>query len=57
MELIRQREDYVNDIFGFGITYKYYQTFLGSTERRLIVHNRVFGGAVLAAMVYGHVAV
>lgn len=57
LELIRHREDYWNDIFGFGVTYKYYATFLASTEKRLVMHNRIFGGAILGAIVYGHVAV
>lgn len=57
LELLRLREDYINDIFGFCVTYKYYDTFLASSERRLIIHNRIFGGAVLAAVAYGHVAV
>lgn len=53
IELIRQREDYINDIIGFGITFKYYGTFLSSSEKRLIMHNRVFGGTILAAIIYG----
>ncbi len=57
LELIRQREDYINDVIGFGITYKYYGTFLSSSEQRLIMHNRVFGGTILAAIIYGHFAV
>lgn len=57
LELLRSREDYINDIFGFAVTYKYYDTFLASSERRLIIHNRIFGGALLAAVAYGHVAV
>ena len=50
-------EDAINDIFGFGITYKYYNTFLASAEKRLLIHNRIFGVAVLTAVAYGHVAV
>lgn len=57
LELIRQREDYINDIVGFGITYKYYETFLASSEKRLMMHNRVFGGAIAAALVYGCIIV
>jgi hypothetical protein len=57
LELLRQREDYINDIFGFGVTYKYYDIFLASAEKRLLIHNRIFGVAVLTAVAYGHVAV
>jgi hypothetical protein len=55
LELIRQKEDYINELFGFGITYKYYGTFLSFSEQRLMLHNRIFGGMILAAVVYGHV--
>lgn len=55
LELIRQREDFINEIFGFGITYKYYGTFLSFSEQRLMLHNRIFGGMILAAIVYGQV--
>jgi hypothetical protein len=54
LELLRQKEDFINELFGFGITYKYYATFLSHSEQRLILHNRVFGGVILGAIIYGH---
>lgn len=57
LEMIRQREDYVNDLIGFGVTYKYYVTFLSTSEKRLIIHNRIFGGTILAAVIYANIAV
>lgn len=52
MELIRRREDIWNEIFGFGVTYRYYTYFLASTDKRLIRHNRAVGGAFVLATVY-----
>jgi len=57
LELLRQRQDFYNEIFGFGVTYKYYTYFLGSTEERLIRHNRIFGCAFVATLLYGHFVV
>ena len=57
LELIRQRQDFYNELFGFGITYKYYTYFLGSSEKRLILHNRIFGGVCLGALFYGSFAI
>ncbi len=67
LETIRQKQDFINELFGFGVTYKYYNLFLGgvggqgkgsskyiSLDKRLIVHNRVFGIMFLSAIVYGH---
>jgi hypothetical protein len=55
LETIRQRQDFLNELFGFGVTYKYYNYFLGSTEERLIWHNRAFGGLFCLAILYGHI--
>lgn len=52
LELARAKDDFYNDVFGFAVTYKYYTTFLGCTERRLVLHNRAVGAMVLAAVVY-----
>ena len=57
LELLRQKDDVINELFGFGVTYKYYNKFLGSTEEKSIVHNRIFGGIILGAFIYGHIAV
>ena len=54
LELARRREDYYNNIFGCAVAYKYYTFFLGSSERRLIMHNRTIGTGVIITMFYGH---
>lgn len=53
VELVRQKEDYFNDIIGFAVTYKYYSHFLGSSEQRLIRHNRFLGSFAMVAVIYG----
>jgi hypothetical protein len=53
VELMRRREDIWNELFGFVVTYRYYTYFLASTEKRLILHNRVVGGIAALAVVYG----
>jgi hypothetical protein len=55
LELLRGREDVWNDAFGFVVTYKYYQTFLASSEKRLLMHNRLLGASVVAAVLYASV--
>eukprot|EP00978_Attheya_sp_CCMP212_P038352 scaffold189140_cov59-Attheya_sp.AAC.1 len=57
LELVRQREDYYNDIFGYIVTYKYYTVFLGSTEKRFMLHNRIIGSGVLCAVLYANFVV
>jgi len=52
MEVLRYKEDILNDIFGFAVTYKYYNTFIGNTERRLVMHNRTICVGTLFAIVY-----
>jgi len=54
LELLRRREDYVNEVFGFAMIYPYYQTFLNHSEKRLVRHNRFVGGAVLCAVFYAN---
>ena len=53
LAFIRQKDDYVNQIFGCGVTYQYYVKLLGQTEKRLIMHNRIAGGCVLGGIIYG----
>mmetsp|Transcript_7523 Transcript_7523/g.13560 ORF Transcript_7523/g.13560 Transcript_7523/m.13560 type:complete len:150 (-) Transcript_7523:459-908(-) len=57
LELARQREDYFNDAFGFLVTFGYYKVFLGSTEKRYMLHNRIIGSGVLCAVLYANFAV
>jgi hypothetical protein len=52
LELIRQREDIINDLTGFVVTYKYYSYFIGSSEKRLIRHNKIFGGIAIMTVLY-----
>ena len=54
LELLRRREDIFNDLFGFGMLWPYYRCFLNHSERRLIMHNRVVGGTVGAAVLYAN---
>mmetsp|Transcript_20134 Transcript_20134/g.24059 ORF Transcript_20134/g.24059 Transcript_20134/m.24059 type:complete len:139 (-) Transcript_20134:52-468(-) len=54
LELARRREDYYNNIFGCAVAYKYYTFFLGSSERRLMMHNRTLGAGAIFVMIYGH---
>mmetsp|Transcript_28629 Transcript_28629/g.32741 ORF Transcript_28629/g.32741 Transcript_28629/m.32741 type:complete len:148 (+) Transcript_28629:57-500(+) len=54
LEQIRGKDDDIwNDFISFGITYQYYKYFMGSTEKRLIYHNRFVGGATVFAVLYG----
>lgn len=52
MELVRRREDVWNEAFGFAVTYRYYTYFLASTDKRLLRHNRIVGGAGIMAVIY-----
>ena len=54
LELLRRREDYVNEVFGFGMVYPYYRYILNHSERRLLRHNRIVGGTVLLSIVYAN---
>ena len=53
----RQREDLFNDIFGFFVSYRYYSFFLGSTEKRLIFHNRAIGAGTVLTLFYSFLLV
>jgi hypothetical protein len=52
MELVRRKEDVVNEAFGLAMVYPYYRYILNHSEKRLVRHNRVVGGAVVASVVY-----
>lgn len=54
LELIRRREDYVNEIFGFAMIYPYYRVLLNHSENRLIRHNRMVGGIVILSIAYAN---
>jgi hypothetical protein len=52
LELVRRKEDLVNEAFGLGMVYPYYLYILNHSEKRLVRHNRVVGGVVVASAVY-----
>ncbi|KAL7571187.1 hypothetical protein ACA910_010615 [Epithemia clementina (nom. ined.)] len=54
VELIRRREDFYNDLFGFAAIGPYYHYILNHSERRLVLHNRFVGGAVLLQVIYAN---
>mmetsp|Transcript_19828 Transcript_19828/g.25530 ORF Transcript_19828/g.25530 Transcript_19828/m.25530 type:complete len:152 (+) Transcript_19828:179-634(+) len=54
VELIRRREDIYNDLTGFAALYPYYHYVLNHSERRLVAHNRMVGGAVVLALCYAN---
>mmetsp|Transcript_13089 Transcript_13089/g.28391 ORF Transcript_13089/g.28391 Transcript_13089/m.28391 type:complete len:157 (-) Transcript_13089:97-567(-) len=53
LELLRGREDFYNDVFGFATVYPYYRCIIGHSDRRLIAHNRVLGSAMAISVIYG----
>jgi len=57
LELIRGKEDFYNECFGFGVTYKYYKSFLGSTDGKLLRHNRLIGAAFVGTLLYANLIV
>jgi len=57
LELARRRDDFFNNLFGLGVTYKYYTFFLGSSDKRLITHNRIIGAGAVISILYGHLIV
>ena len=54
LELMRRKEDPVNDIFGFAMIWPYYHYVLNNAPTRLTTHNRVVGGLVAASVVYAN---
>jgi len=56
LEMLRGSDSgFWNDAFGFGVTYKYYQTFLGHSDKRFLMHNRVVGAGVVMTVLYASV--
>lgn len=53
MELLRGKQDWINEVVGFVVTYKYCTFFLWGPEKRLVTHNRVMGSIVVATVAYG----
>lgn len=54
-EMLRGKDDIWNDVVGFGATYKYYQTFLAHSDKRLLRHNRFVGAGVAMTILYASV--
>lgn len=57
LELMRRKQDVWNDLFGFGLAYMHYSTWLAKSERRLLMHNRVVGATVVGAVAYANLLV
>lgn len=54
LELIRRKEDAINDLFGFVMIAPYYHYVLNHSHARLVAHNRIVGGMVAASVVYAN---
>jgi hypothetical protein len=52
LELIRRKEDVMNDIFGFGMIYPYYRYILNHSEKRLLLHHRFVSGSIVLSILY-----
>jgi hypothetical protein len=55
LELVRRKEDGINEIFGFGMIWPYYHYILNHSERRLLNHNRVVGSIMILSVLYANV--
>jgi hypothetical protein len=55
LELIRRKEDIVNDVFGFAMIYPYYRYVLNHSEKRLILHHRIMSGSIILSIMYATV--
>ncbi len=49
---MRRKEDLWNDLFGLAMIWPYYRFVLNHSESRLVLHNRIVGGSLAAAVVY-----
>lgn len=54
LELVRRQEDVWNDVTGFAMIWPYYRLVLNHSPTRLVRHNRLVGGAVVASVVYAN---
>lgn len=54
LELVRRQEDILNDAVGFAMIYPYYKYILNHSERRLFLHNRAVGFAVVSSILYAN---
>lgn len=57
LELIRRKEDIVNDIFGFTMIYPYYRYILNHSEKRLLLHHRIVSGSIILSIIYTNIFV
>ena len=51
---MRRKEDAINDIFGFAMIWPYYHYVLNHSHQRLVSHNRLVGGALVASVLYAN---
>ena len=51
LELVRAQEDVYNDLFGCACMYPYFRLFM-HTDRRLMLHNRAVGSALVLSVLY-----
>jgi len=56
MAMLRGTDDYLNDLFGLSTTYGYYSAFIAH-EKRVILHNRAAGAALMAGILYANIIV
>jgi hypothetical protein len=59
LELLRRKEDALNDLFGLAVLLPYYHFFLSSSpphlqRKRLFTHNRVVGGTIVLSVLYAN---
>lgn len=55
LELLRQKEDWYNDLIAFPLTYKYYSYFIGSSNQRLLLHNRFIAATAVTLVIYSNI--
>ena len=53
-EQIRRKDDWANELVGYGVAYRYYMAFLAHSQRRLLMHNRVVGGVMAVSVLYAN---
>jgi hypothetical protein len=51
LALARRQDDFLNDVFGFFVSYQYYKQFL-EKESRIRIHNRVVVAGVTCCVAY-----
>ena len=57
LEVARRKDDVWNSLFACGVTYQYYNVFLGFSEQRLIIHNRAVAVMIASSLLYANVII